>query len=79
MFTPFTFDWNDPAAVARVVKQLVIMTDICVQLSASLSQAAAQAPAQAALQMRLVTASTGLSLAAEDLRDAAAQLQQLAP
>ena len=79
MSTPFTLDWSDPASVRRTLAQIVALADICDQLSVAISQSAAGAPAHAALQMRLVTASTGLTLAAEDCRDAARELAALLP
>lgn len=79
MSTPFTLDWNDPASVRRVLTQVIAIADILDQLGIAIDQAAAQAPAQASLQMRLITAATALSLAAEDCRDAAAQLGALLP
>jgi hypothetical protein len=79
MSTAFTLDWNDPASIARIVAQVTAIADICDQLSISIDQAARRAPARPALQMRLITAATALSLAAEDCRDAGQQLAALVP
>jgi hypothetical protein len=79
MSSACTFTGTDPASVRRCCQQIAALADILEQLALALAVTLPTTILDEDAQLHLITAGTGLTLAAEDCRDAAKHLAALLP